>query len=329
MVHPSSGSKYKEIVGNGTAMQRIFQLIEQVAYVNTTVLIQGETGTGKELIAGAIHHHSPRKDKPMIKVNCASLPRELIESELFGHEKGSFTGAHTRRIGKFELADQGTIFLDEIGELSLESQVKLLRVIQERQIERVGGRTTIDLDVRIVAATNKELEKEVRKGLFRSDLFYRLNVFPITVPPLRERKEDLPQLIQYYLDRFCGNMGKKIGSISPKAMKALIAHDWPGNVRELEHMLERSVLLTSGGILKEVLLPTGGRLADALSGEAPVRPLEDIEREYILFALNKCNGKVFGKGGAAEQLKINVSTLNSRMRKLGIKREKYYETTGR
>jgi formate hydrogenlyase transcriptional activator len=315
---------YGEIIGAGEEMQKVFHLLSQVAFANSTVLLLGETGTGKELIARAIHNSSPRKDKLMVKVNCAALPANLTESELFGHEKGSFTGATERRIGKFELANKGTLFLDEIGEMPPDLQVKLLRAIQEKEIERVGGKTTIKIDVRIIAATNRNLEKEVEEGRFRSDLFYRLNVFPITLPPLRNRKEDIPVLATHFIERFARNIGKKKISISNKTMKELKAYHWPGNVRELEHLMERSVLLAKGNIIKEVHLPITPRntTEPTTTGDIYMKTLEEHEREYILEVLEKCNGKVFGRGGAAEVLNVNVSTLNSRMKKLGIEKQK-------
>jgi len=316
-----SGFSYSDIIGSGTEMQKVFQLLTQVSFANSTVLILGETGTGKELIARAIHNSSPRKDKLMVKVNCAALPANLIESELFGHEKGSFTGATERRIGKFELASQGTLFLDEIGEMPVDLQVKLLRAIQEKEIERVGGRGTIKVDVRIIAATNRNLEKGVEEGKFRSDLFYRLNVFPITLPPLRNRKEDIPVLAAHFLHKYVKNTGKKISSISIKAMEELMAYDWPGNVRELEHLMERSILMTSGNTVKEMHLPVSRKEFNVQDGEGDrIKTFEENERDYIIKVLAKCNGKIFGRGGAAELLEINVGTLNSKIKKLGIQK---------
>ena len=317
--------KYQEIIGVGKPIQEIYQLISRVAFTDTTVLIQGETGTGKELIARAIHRHSSRKKRLLVKVNCATLPASLIESELFGHERGAFTGATGQHIGKFELANHGTIFLDEIGELSPELQVKLLRVLQEREIERIGGNHAIRIDVRVLAATNRSLLSEVAAGRFRSDLYYRLYVFPITVPPLRERIEDIPHLVLHYIRLYAGKHGKEIKNISQKAMRDLMGYNWPGNVRELEHLIERSILLNQGDVIKKVDLPDGmEKGASAAVSERPVKTMEENEKEYILFVLKRCNGKVFGKGGAAEALNMHVSTLNSRMRKLGIKKEQSY-----
>ena len=310
-----------EIIGNGHEMQKVFHLLSQVAFANSTVLLLGETGTGKELAARAIHNASPRKDKLMVKVNCAAMPANLIESELFGHERGSFTGAFERRVGKFELANKGTLFLDEIGELPLELQVKLLRAIQEKEIERVGGKTTIKVDVRIIAATNRNLLKEVEAGQFRSDLYYRLNVFPITLPPLRNRKEDIPVLASHFIAKYSRNTGKKITNISHKVLEDLMAYDWPGNVRELEHLVERSVLMTSGNTIKEMHLPLAERTEAAkLHPDLYIKTIDENERDHIMNVLQKCKGKVAGNTGAAVLLGVPVSTLNSKMKKLGIER---------
>lgn len=319
----ATGYTYSDIIGKSEAMQKVFQLLEQVAYANSTVMLLGETGTGKELIARAIHNASPRKDKLMVKVNCAAMPANLIESELFGHEKGSFTGATERRIGKFELASNGTLFLDEIGEMPLDMQVKLLRAIQEKEIERVGGKGPIKVDVRIIAATNRDLKREVTEGRFREDLFYRLNVFPMTLPPLRERKEDIPILAKHFIEKYARNAGRKGMSIATKAMKDLMKYDWPGNVRELEHLLERTVLLASSGIIREIDLPAIYRTHTSEERDY-TKTLEDVEREYIVEVLKRCNGKVYGPGGAAEILGMRVSTLNSRIKKLGIRKERLF-----
>ena len=316
---------YDEFVGSGDAMQHVYKLISEVAYTTSAVLILGETGTGKELVARAIHNESPRKSRVMVKVNCAALPPSLIESELFGHEKGSFTGAIEQRIGKFELANRSTLFLDEIGELPLDLQVKLLRVLQEKEIERVGGKSTIKVNVRIVAATNRDLIKEMKEGRFRSDLYYRLNVFPIVLPPLRERRADIPSLTMHFIKQFARTSGKRIDNISQRTMKQLQAYDWPGNIRELEHLIERSVLLAKSNIIKEVPIPIPGRDNVVPAGERGVtKTLEEMERDYIIDALKKCNGKRFGHGGAAELLDVNISTLNSKIRKLGIKKEQLF-----
>jgi formate hydrogenlyase transcriptional activator len=312
---------FPEIVGAGSAMQQVFQLVSIVSPSDSTVLILGETGTGKELVARAIHNASPRKDKFMIKVNCAALPANLVESELFGHEKGSFTGAVERRIGKFELANDSSLFLDEIGDMPLELQVKLLRAIQEREIERIGGRGVIKINVRLIAATNRNLRKEVEAGRFRSDLFYRLNVFPVHLPPLRQRKEDLPMLASHFISMQAQRSGKKIANISQRALESLMRYDWPGNVRELEHLIERSVLMTPGPTIKEIPLPTDPDtdLPEMTTGSS-LKTLDELERDHILTVLKKCNHKVGGPGGAAELLRLPATTLHSRIKKLGIKK---------
>lgn len=322
----STNDNYSEIIGTGSEMQKVFLLLSQVAFANTTVLILGETGTGKELIARALHNISPRKDKIMVKINCASMPASLIESDLFGHEKGSFTGASERRIGKFELANRGTLFLDEIGEIPFDLQSKLLRALQEREIERIGGRNPIKIDVRIIVATNRDLQKEVSEGRFRQDLFYRLNVFPVTLPPLRERKEDIPALTAHFISKYSRNSGRAIQNISSKVLQDMMAYDWPGNVREMEHLIERSVLLTNGDTIKNIHLPdmkrseTGSYPADFY-----IKTIDENERDHILSVLKKCNGKVFGKGGAAEILGVPVSTLNSKIKKFAIKKEQSFQ----
>ena len=317
---------YSEIIGAGPQMQSVYQLISRVASSGSTVLILGDTGTGKELIARAIHNSSPRKDKLMVKVNCAALPANLIESELFGHERGSFTGATDRRIGKFELANNSTLFLDEIGEMPPELQVKLLRALQEREIERIGGKTTIKVDVRIIAATNRDLQKEIKEGRFRSDLYYRLNVFPITMPALKNRKEDIPLLASHFINRYARSTGRNITGISHKATQDLVNYTWPGNVRELEHLIERSILMTSGPILKDVHVPLPERepLSD-LQEEATVKTIDENERDHILKVIKKCKGKIAGAGGAADLLRIPPSTLNSKMLKLGITKEQIFQ----
>ncbi|GLU53670.1 hypothetical protein Dfri01_31310 [Dyadobacter frigoris] len=317
-----SGYTYDDIVGFGPEMQKVFQLLSQVSFADSTVLILGETGTGKELIARAIHNASPRKDKLMVKVNCAALPANLIESELFGHEKGSFTGATERRIGKFELANNGTLFLDEIGEMPLDLQVKLLRAIQEKEIERVGGKSTIKTNVRLIAATNRNLQQEVDERRFRSDLFYRINVFPIILPPLRDRKNDISDLATHFVKKYSKNAGKKIMSISARAMKELMAYNWPGNVRELEHLIERCVLMTLGSTIDQIGLPVKSEDLINFPQQDFIKTFEENERDYIIGVLNKCNGKIYGRGGAAEILDMNISTLNSKIRKLGIKKGK-------
>jgi len=314
---------YTEIIGESTALKDTFRLIGQVAPSDSTVLILGETGTGKELIARAIHNNSSRKNKIMVKVNCAALPANLIESELFGHEKGSFTGATERRLGKFELANNGTLFLDEIGEMPVDLQVKLLRALQEREIERVGGKETIKVDVRIIAATNRDLELEITEGRFRNDLFYRLNIFPISLPPLRERKQDIEQLAMHFIKQFNKNCGKDINSISSKAMQELMDYNWPGNIRELEHLIERSVLLANGNVLKRLLLPSAEEQLQvkAQIEEFTLRTIDENEKDYILKVLKHCSGRIAGPGGAAQILGVPPTTLNSKIKRLGIKRE--------
>lgn len=314
---------HSEIIGSGAEMAAVFRMMAQVSFTNSTVLLLGETGTGKELIARAIHNNSRRKDKLMVKLNCATLPASLIESELFGHEKGSFTGAMERRIGKFELADNGTLFLDEIGEMPVDLQVKLLRVLQEREIERVGGKGPIKINVRIIAATNRNLLQEVESGKFRSDLYYRLNVFPITLPPLRNRKEDIYLLAMHFMDKFSRNTGKNVFNISHKATQDLLTYPWPGNVRELEHLMERSVLLTQGNTIKELHLSLGqyNEAGKEINSDY-IKTIDENERDHILKVLRLCGGKVFGPHGAACKLGVPVSTLNSKIAKLGIVKEK-------
>jgi len=314
---------FSEIIGNGPEMQKIYKLINIVSPSDTTVMISGETGTGKELIARAIHNSSPRKAKLMVKVNCAALPANLIESELFGHEKGSFTGAYERRIGKFELADGGTIFLDEIGEMPLDLQVKLLRILQERELERIGGKTSIGVNVRIIAATNRDLLAEVNAGRFRSDLFYRLNVFLIELPPLRSRPEDIEPLTNFFVERYSKLNGLKVNTVSSTVMDRLRNYTWPGNIRELEHLIERSILLSKDNVLRVVDLPLNIPEISRYQSVALPDSLRDAEREYILEILRECNGKISGKDGAAELLDLPASTLHSKMKKLGILRLHY------
>ena len=318
---------FEEIIGSSDELQQVLKKVSQVAFADTSVLISGESGTGKELIARSIHNLSPRKGRPLIKLNCATLPAQLIESELFGHEKGSFTGAIDRRIGKFELANEGTIFLDEIGELPIGLQAKLLRVLQEKEFERLGGNQTIKTNVRIITATNRDLESEIEKGKFRSDLYYRLNVFPIVLPPLRHRKEDITALALHFLQRSSVKLGKKILGISSSSLKELLAYDWPGNIRELEHVIERSVLLNEGSTLQISLDKPTVRSKDDqhTTGLFRVKTLKDAERELIMNTLKFSGGKVRGVGGAAELLDIHPATLDSRMKKLGIKRSHVFE----
>ncbi len=305
---------HENIIGRSDGLKYVLYKVEQIAAGDTTVLVLGETGTGKELVARAIHGLSQRKGRVLVKVNCATLPVNLIESELFGHEKGAFTGAHARQLGRFEVANGATLFLDEIGELPLELQPKLLRVIQDGEFERLGSSGTIKVDVRVIAATNRDLEEEVRRGRFRKDLWYRLNIFPITVPPLRERMEDIALLVEFFVDKISKRLGKSIESIPMSVIKTLEDYQWPGNVRELENVLERAVINSSGPKL---------HLVDELKKPhkdlaAAPKTLEEIERDHIVRILDQTNWKVSGKNGAAEILGLNRSTLRARMRKLGI-----------
>jgi len=312
-----------DIIGDSEAMRKVFGLVSRVAPSDSTVLILGETGTGKELIARAIHKMSSRENKAMVKVNCAALPASLIESELFGHEKGSFTGAIDRRIGKFEMAHQGTLFLDEIGEMPLELQVKLLRALQEKEIERIGGKSTIKTDVRIIAATNRDLLKEMAEGKFRSDLYYRLNIFPIQLPPLRHHREDIPLLAAHFIKHYSRKTGKKINTFSHNSLDKLMHYDWPGNVREFEHLIERSILLATGESIQEIHLPSHlNKIPPPLEHAVTViKTLDENERDHILDMLKYCKGRIAGKGGAAALLGVPPSTLNSKIKRLGIRRE--------
>jgi len=312
---------FTEIIGESPALQNVYHNINLVSKSDTTVLITGESGTGKELVARAIHEASDRRGKTLIKLNCAALPPQLIESELFGHEKGAFTGALERRIGKFELAHDSTIFLDEVGELPLDLQTKLLRVLQERELERLGGNKVIKVNVRVLSATNRNLQKEVQAGRFRSDLYYRLNVFPIHLPPLRERPEDIPPLVQHFLKKFQKKLGKQITTVSKKVMNELASYSWPGNIRELEHVLERSCILCSDKVMKQIFLPKINSDVEQKQNSLVLETLAENERNYIVRALKQCNGKVSGPGGAAELLNIKPSTLDFRIKKLGIKRD--------
>ncbi len=317
-------ANFGDVVGQSAAVRRVLSQVGKVAPTDTTVLVQGETGTGKELIARALHNLSTRAQKPLVKVNCAALPAQLIESELFGHEKGSFTGATDRRIGKFELANGGTIFLDEIGELPLDLQAKLLRVLQEKEIERIGGKETLKLDVRVIAATNRELEREIDAGKFRRDLFFRLSVFPITLPPLRERREDVPILVMHFVEKYSKKIGRRIERIEDSTMSDLMRYDWHGNIRELENVIERAVILSQSATLRiDGLLKPSSELTPA---EQDLPTLEELERKHILDVLRRTNGKVSGTGGAAEILGLKPTTLESRMKKLGIERKRVFAT---
>ncbi len=314
------------IITKSKAFKKILTLVERVASTNTTVLIRGESGTGKELLARAVYRLSKRNNKPLVKVNCAALPANLIESELFGHEKGAFTGATNKRIGRFELANGGTILLDEVGELPLETQSKLLRVLQEGEIDRVGSSKTLTVNVRIIAATNRNLEELVEKGEFREDLFYRLNVFPLYCPPLRERKEDIPLLIDHFLKKYAANIGRHLEGIEEDALEKLMQYDYPGNIRELENLIERFMITTLGNKLEiSDWYPNISSRSLNRNGESHHQPtsiltMEEMEIHHIKEALSLSDGKVFGKGGAAEKLAMNPKTLFSRMGKLGIKK---------
>jgi formate hydrogenlyase transcriptional activator len=308
---------FSEIVGQSAALCRVLKQVETVAPTDSTVLIHGETGTGKELIARAIHNLSLRCSKPFVKINCVAIPTGLLESELFGHEKGAFTGAIAQRIGRFEFANGGTLFLDEIGDIPLELQPKLLRVLQEQEFERLGSTRTIHVDVRLVAATNSDLAQMVSQKQFRSDLYYRLNVFPIVIPPLRDRREDIPLLVSYFAQKYARRMKKRIDTIPTEVMNALSEYHWPGNVRELENIIERAVILSQGTDL-HVSLPE--LKAAAREGAQPVTSLEAAEREHIVRALQAANWVIGGPTGAAAKLGMKRTTLQSKMQKLGISR---------
>ena len=308
---------FEELIGSSSSLKKVLKNVERVAPTDSTVLITGETGTGKELIARAIHNLSPRKNKPLVKVNCAAIPAGLIESELFGHEKGAFTGALTKKIGRFEVADKGTIFLDEIGELPLDLQSKLLRVLQEGEFERVGGTQTFKVSVRVIAATNRDLEQLSKTGQYRPDLYYRLNVFPIHLPALREREGDIPLLVQYFVRKFAANLGKKIDRIPERMITALQRYPWPGNIRELEHVIERAVILSEGPELEPIdwLSPSDNKVESAKT-----LTLKEMERQHIRDILEQTSWRVSGEQGAAKILGLNPTTLEARMKKLGIAR---------
>lgn len=311
---------FEEIIGQSADIKRVLKQVETVAPTGATVMVLGETGTGKELIARAIHHLSPRAESTFVKVNCSSIPSGLLESELFGHEKGAFTGAINQRIGRLELAHQGTLFLDEIGDLPLELQPKLLRALQEKEIERLGGKRTIPVNFRLLAATHRDLSRMVKEGSFRSDLYYRLKVFPILLPPLRQRKEDIPELVNYFVAKHARRMNRRIESIPDEVMNALSHWQWPGNIRELENFLERAVILSRGPVLRAPL----GELKDLVDESIQESPtLEASERSHILQALRDAGGVIGGPGGAAERLGLKRTTLNSKIKKLGIERREY------
>ncbi len=309
--------RFEQIIGKSSALESVLEQVEQVASTDSTVLIQGETGTGKELIARAVHDSSSRFARPFIKLNCAAIPFDLLESELFGHEKGAFTGAIAQKVGRFELADKGTLFLDEVGDIPLGLQPKLLRVLQEQEFERLGGTRTHQVDVRLVAATNRNLAEMVKRNEFRSDLYYRLNVFPIPLPPLRDRREDIPALVSHFVELYGRRMGKHIEHIPSDTMSALSSYVWPGNIRELQNFIERSVIVTSGNVLHPPL--TSLKSAAAVDSIGAIT-LEDAERDHILKTLEQTRWVVSGPNGAASRLGIKRSTLYFRMQKLGISR---------
>ncbi len=319
---------FGDVVGVSPAIRRVLAQAEKVAPTDSTVLITGETGTGKELIARAIHRNSPRADRALVKVNCAAIPASLIASELFGHERGAFTGATQRRLGRFELAAKGSIFLDEIGELPLETQSALLRVLQEGEFERVGGTQTLKTDARVVAATNRDLMADVERGAFRRDLFYRLAVFPIEMPPLRERREDIPILVEYFAAQHGARLGKRIRRVDRGSLERLVAYSWPGNIRELSNVLERAIILAEGETLTvEPGLLAAERGAPESAGELPT--LRDGERRTIEAALAAADGRIAGPGGAAARLGVPPSTLDSKIRKLGIEKGRFRGAAGR
>jgi formate hydrogenlyase transcriptional activator len=309
--------KFEQIIGNSPALESVLEQVERVAPTDSTVLIQGETGTGKELIARAIHNLSARCGRPFIKLNCAAIPFDLLESELFGHERGAFTGAIAQKVGRFELADKGTLFLDEVGDIPSALQPKLLRVLQEQEFERLGSTRTHQVDVRLVAATNRNLVDMVKRNEFRSDLYYRLNVFPVPLPPLRARREDIPALVEHFVEIYARRMGKQIEQIPSETMSALISYQWPGNIRELQNFIERSVILTSGNVLRP---PLASLKSVPESESLGAITLEDAERDHIRKTLEQTRWVVAGPNGAAARLGIKRSTLYFRMQKLGISR---------
>jgi transcriptional regulator with GAF, ATPase, and Fis domain len=318
-------SMYDEIIGTSSALQKVLSLVSKVAPTDATVMVTGETGTGKELVARAIHRRCRRSSRAFISVNCAAIPRDLIASELFGHEKGAFTGAFQRRLGRFELAEGGTIFLDEVGELPVETQIALLRVLQEREFERVGGTRSIQTNVRVIAATNRNLQAATAAGNFRSDLFYRLSVFPIEMPPLRERREDIPALVEYFIDRSARKVGKNIRGLSEKTLNVLQSYPWPGNIRELQNVIERSVIVceTDNFSVDETWLSRQRLATESKSQSGLSQKLAAQEKEMIEAALSESGGQVFGPSGAAAKLGIHRSTLESKIGSLKINKYRF------
>jgi formate hydrogenlyase transcriptional activator len=318
---PTSEAGFEQIVGRSAALRRVLRQVEIVAPTDSGVLIQGETGTGKELIAQAIHNRSSRRDRPFIKVNCAAIPSGLLESELFGHEKGAFTGAIMRKPGRFELADKGTLFLDEVGDIPLELQAKLLRVLQEHEFERLGSTRTQQVDVRVIAATHRDLKEMIEEGTFRADLYYRLHVFPLAVPALRDRREDIPFIVRHFVDTYSQRMNRQIDTISPRTMEVLRDYAWPGNVRELQNFIERAVILSPGPSLRaplDELTQENVQSSQTRSSQTHLSTLEEMEREHVLRALKESNWVTGGPKGAAAKLGMKRTTLAYRIRKLGI-----------
>jgi formate hydrogenlyase transcriptional activator len=311
--------RFEQLIGKSAALEAVLEQVERVAPMDSTVLIQGETGTGKELIARAIHNISSRCGCPFVKLNCAAIPLDLLESELFGHERGAFTGAIAQRIGRFELAHRGTLFLDEVGDIPLSLQPKLLRVLQEQEFERLGGTRTHQVDVRLVAATNRDLTEMVKRGEFRSDLYYRLNVFPVLLPPLRARREDIPVLVTHFAEIFGRRVGRQIDQIPPETMSALSSYQWPGNIRELQNLIERAVILSNNGVLPNPLPTTVSKDADAAISPAATT-LRDSEHALILHTLEAAGWVIGGPKGAAARLGLKRTTLICKMQKLGILR---------
>ncbi len=324
------GSMCDEIVGSSGALQKVLSHVSKVAPTDATVLVTGETGTGKELVARAIHRRSRRSSRIFVSVNCAAIPRDLIASELFGHEKGSFTGAVQRRLGRFELAEGGTIFLDEVGELPMVTQIALLRVLQEHEFERVGGTRSIQTNVRVIAATNRNLQAAIAAGTFRSDLFYRLNVFPIEIPPLRERREDIPVLIAHFIDRCARNVGKNVRGIERNSLDLLQSYSWPGNIRELQNVIERSIIMceTENFSVDETWLAQQPVASEAKNQSSFSQKLASQEKEMIESALRESEGRVFGPSGAAGKLGISRSTLESKIRSLRINKNRFKSRAG-